>query len=103
MKNKFLALSFLFFCIASSLSAQQLKEGQKAPDFKLYTLDGTSSSLDTYQGKVVVIKMWFTTCAPCIQEIPKVNKLVDNYKDRNDIVFLAPSPNNKSVLEKIYY
>ena len=100
MKNKFLGLSFLFFCIASSLSAQQLKEGQKAPDFKLYALDGTSSSLDTYQGKVVVIKMWFTTCAPCIQEIPKVNKLVESYKNRNDIVFLAPSPNNKSVLEK---
>ena len=39
--------------------------------------------------KIVVIKCWFIHCAPCIKEFPAVNKLVAQYKDRKDIVFIS--------------
>ncbi len=96
--------SFLYTflcCFVFQIShAQEIKLGEKASDFKLYALDGSTSNLNDYKDKVVVIKMWFKECTPCLQEIPAVNKLVEKYEDRDDIVFIAPSPNSKSKLEK---
>ena len=96
--------SFIYFILIAlgtlSLSAQTVQEGLKAPDFKLYDLEGTKTTLEDYKGKVVVIKMWFKECAPCLQEIPKVNRLVEKYKNRNDIVFIAPAPNDKRTLKR---
>lgn len=83
-----------------SISAQNVQEGLKAPDFNLYNLEGIKTTLEDYKGKVVVIKMWFKECAPCLQEIPKVNRLVEKYKNRNDIVFIAPAPNDKRTLKR---
>ena len=98
MKSFFVA--FLCCFIFQNSHAQEIKLGEKASDFKLYALDGNTSNLNDYKDKVVVIKMWFKECTPCLQEIPTVNKLVEKYKDRNDIVFIAPSPNSKSTLTK---
>ncbi len=98
MKSLF---SIILCCFAFQfLVAQSFQEGVKAPDFKLYSLDGTTSNLGTYKDKVIVIKMWFKECTPCLQEIPTVNKLVVKYENRDDVVFIAPSPNSKSTLEK---
>ncbi|WP_111706940.1 TlpA family protein disulfide reductase [Lutibacter citreus] len=83
-----------------NVNAQSVLKGKNAPDFKLYNLKGKTSTIETYADKVVVLKMWFTTCAPCIQEMPKVNKVVEKYKNRADIVFIAPAPNSKKTLKK---
>ncbi|SMO53750.1 TlpA family protein disulfide reductase [Solitalea koreensis] len=64
--------------------------GQPAPDFTVTTLDGKQVSLSSLKGKVVVMNFWFTMCRPCVEEIPTLNKFVEKYKDRKDIVFLAP-------------
>ncbi|WP_089377632.1 peroxiredoxin family protein [Lutibacter flavus] len=100
MKRKLLLFFVLIIGVLFIGNAQIVQKGAKAPDFRLYALDGTINSLDTYKNKVVVIKMWFTTCAPCLHEIPKVNKLLEKYKNRNDIVFIAPAPNSKKTLKK---
>ncbi|GGH72920.1 peroxiredoxin [Filimonas zeae] len=59
-----------------------------APDFELKDLQGNSWSLKALRGKVVVLNFWFTTCAPCIQEMPDLNELVKTYENRN-VVFLG--------------
>ncbi|UKJ06788.1 TlpA family protein disulfide reductase [Solitalea lacus] len=64
--------------------------GQPAPDFTVKTLDGKEVSISSLKGKVVVMNFWFTMCKPCVEEIPTLNKFVEKYKDRKDIVFLAP-------------
>lgn len=64
--------------------------GKPAPDFTVKTLDGKSISMSSLKGKVVVMNFWFTLCRPCIEEIPTLNKFVEQYKNRKDIVFLAP-------------
>ena len=84
MKSLF---SIVLCCFAFQFSvAQSFQKGVKAPDFKLYALDGTTSNLETYKDKVVVIKMWFKQCTPCLQEIPTVNKLVEKYKNRDEYI-----------------
>lgn len=47
----------------------------------LITIDGKEFSLDALKGKPTLINFWFTRCAPCIDEIPILNEMHDNYKD----------------------
>ncbi|KAF2336985.1 peroxiredoxin family protein [Flavobacterium daemonense] len=59
-----------------------------APEFELKDLEGKIWSLKELRGKTVVLNFWFTSCAPCIKEIPELNKLVDEYKNK-EVVFLG--------------
>lgn len=68
-----------------------------APAFSLTSLDGRKFELAALRGKVVVLNFWFTGCQPCIEEMPKLNELVDRFKDQ-DVVFLAPSLDNEATL-----
>lgn len=62
--------------------------GKPAPDFELKDLQGNTWSLKALRGKVVVLNFWFTTCAPCVAEMPELNELVKAY-DKKDVVFLS--------------
>ena len=50
------------------------------------------------KGKAVVLGLWFTTCGPCIQEIPALNQLKTQYGD--DVVFLAMTFDPPSCVQK---
>ena len=49
------------------------------PDFK--TLDNKKLSFNDLKGKPTLINFWFTTCLPCIEEMPVLNKIKDTFKD----------------------
>ena len=68
--------------------AYEAMRNKSAPDFTLTDLQGKRWSLRALRGKVVVLNFWFTSCAPCIQEMPELNKLTKAYNP-NDVVFLA--------------
>ena len=40
------------------------------------------------RGKTVVLNFWFTNCGGCVLEIPELNKLQQQYADKN-VAFLA--------------
>lgn len=69
-----------------------------APQFELKDLNGKVWSLKELQGKTVVLNFWFTSCAPCIKEIPELNKLVEEYKNK-DVVFLGITYNTQEHVE----
>ena len=62
--------------------------GCKAIDFSVTTIDGEDIVLSELRGKVVVLNFWFTTCLPCLKEIPELNKLVEN-NDIDDVIFIG--------------
>ena len=72
---------------------------KNAPEFELTDLQGKKWSLKKLQGKVVVLNFWFTTCIPCINEIPELNSLVQDYKDKN-VVFLGLTFSTKDQVKK---
>jgi thiol-disulfide isomerase/thioredoxin len=37
--------------------------------------NGKETGLDTYKGKVVLLNFWATWCAPCIRELPSLDRL----------------------------
>lgn len=62
--------------------------GCKAPNFNVKTIKGETLKLNDLKGNVVVINFWFEECAPCIAELPALNKLNEDYKTK-DVVFIA--------------
>lgn len=64
-------------------------EGTPFPKFSFKDLNGNEVSNETMKGKIIVIKCWYIHCTPCIREFPQVNRLVQEYKDRKDILFVS--------------
>ncbi len=62
------------------------QKGFYAPEFKLNTLDGESVALTDFHGKAVLLNLWATWCPPCQQEMPTIEKLYEEYKDRGFVV-----------------
>jgi peroxiredoxin len=61
-----------------------------APDFTIADLDGHKVKLSSYKGKVVVLNFWGTWCEPCKAEMPSLNKLYLEHRDKG-LVVLAVS------------
>ena len=66
------------------------KKSILAPGFILPGLDGEPVSLDDYRGKVVLLNIWATWCAPCVEEAPSLEKLNNRFKE-DDFKMLAVS------------
>jgi peroxiredoxin len=49
--------------------------GEAAPLFALRDGDGTLRRLDDYRGRAVWINFWATTCGPCREELPSIEKV----------------------------
>lgn len=73
---------------------------KKAPEIAGKDLSGNQVNLSSLQGKVVVINFWSIGCGPCIVEMPELNKLVEKYKSRKDVVFLAITGDENEKLKK---
>jgi peroxiredoxin len=57
-----------------------------APNFTLPNLDGNNVSLTDYRGKVVLLNIWATWCAPCVAEMPSMQKLYQELKDEGFLI-----------------
>ena len=56
---------------------QPIITGAEAPDFQVLDLSGNAVSLSDYEGRVVLLNVWATWCAPCKHEMPSMQRLYD--------------------------
>ncbi|WP_299885031.1 peroxiredoxin [uncultured Lacinutrix sp.] len=73
--------------------------GEKALDFLVTDMNGNNIKLSRLKGKVVVLNFWFTKCPPCIQEMPSLNKLIEEFKGKN-VEFIAITFNKKEIVKQ---
>ena len=76
--------------------------GKPMPELSLTTVTGEKIETKDLKGKVIVINLWFTSCLPCILELPALNRLVEEYKDKN-VVFLGISTDTKAMLDADFF
>ena len=72
-----------------SASFDAALKGKPLPNFVFKDILGNTYTPDDIKEKVVVINLWFTSCAPCIEEMPELNKLVKEYENNDAVLFLA--------------
>lgn len=51
-----------------------------APAFSIRTLQGNVLSLDNLQGRVVLLDFWATWCGPCKEELPRIQKIAQQFQ-----------------------
>lgn len=74
--------------LLQGIGMQVPKEPLAATDFTLESLDGKTSSLSDFKGKLVFLNFWATWCPPCRSEMPAMQSLYEKLKARG-LVILA--------------
>jgi thiol-disulfide isomerase/thioredoxin len=77
--------------ITAVAPADREKPGEVAGE----TLDGQDVSLEQYAGKVVVVNVWGSWCAPCRKEAPMLADAAREWADK-DVVFLGINTRDQS-------
>ena len=58
---------------------QPVAVGYPAPDFEVMDTRGRPVSLADYRGRVVLVNIWATWCAPCLEEMPSMQRLYEAF------------------------
>ena len=58
-------------------------------NWQLQDLEGNNFQLDQVKGKVTLVNMWATWCPPCIAEMPSLQALYNDYKDKIEFVLVS--------------
>jgi cytochrome c biogenesis protein CcmG/thiol:disulfide interchange protein DsbE len=72
--------------------------GKEYPIENETTLDGKQISLNDLKGKPTLVNLWFTGCAPCIEEMPVLNELKSKYGEKFN--FLSITFDSESKVKK---
>ncbi len=91
----------LFLIINCTRSYAQLLVGSHAPDIKVTNWINNKSKQTELTGKFIVIDFWATWCAPCLAAQPNMNKLRNEFKDREDLIFLSISDEPEDKIQKL--
>lgn len=85
-----LAAGILFWWVGRYDSLDSMEEEPVSlthvPDFLLYDLENQPVRLSDFQGKLLLINFWATWCPPCMEEIPHLEKLFQNYAKKGLMV-----------------
>ncbi len=55
--------------------------GKPAPEVKLDLLDGGKFRLSEEKGHIVVLDFWATWCAPCMQAMPEMDRVIQEFEN----------------------
>ncbi len=94
-----IALSHRHFAnVDAAIADAQTHRNLKSLDFLCRLQDGSSVSLKTLKGKIIILDFWATWCGPCIAELPHLQQLYEEFKDDNGIFIVALSTENSQQL-----
>ena len=71
------------------VAAEQQTTQQAAPNLTLTALDGSKVELTSFKGKPLFLNFWATWCPPCVAEMPYINELYPEYKDKINFALVS--------------
>ncbi|MEA3479907.1 MAG: TlpA disulfide reductase family protein [Bacteroidota bacterium] len=72
-------------------SMSSLTPGLEAPIIKGIDSNGNDFTIEELRGQVIYIDVWATWCSGCVEKIPKMHALQEEFKNQNLIQFLFVS------------
>ena len=82
-------------------------KGKPAPDTIFNDPDGGEISLADFKGNPVLVNLWATWCAPCVKELPTLDKLAASHRIDGQLGVIAvsqdmgPQPSVDAFLDKL--
>ena len=82
-------------------------KGQPAPAAEFRYPDGGGISLAKFKGTPVLVNLWASWCAPCVKELPTLDKLAATHRDDGALGVIAvsqdsgPQPSVVAYLKKL--
>jgi peroxiredoxin len=78
--------SVLLFRLVPYFQIHRVEVGDSAPSFNLTADDGSGVRLEDYRGKFVLLNFWATWCPPCVEELPSLNGLHQQFQEKGLVV-----------------
>jgi peroxiredoxin len=79
---------FAFFAYSLVSHSKHTDVGDKAYNFELPNLDGSTTKLSDFKGQMVVINVFATWCQPCKDEAPELQSFAKEYGDKYKLIML---------------
>ena len=74
--------------------------GKEPEKFEFVDMKGNTVDRQSLQGKVAVLDMWFLSCPYCFAGFPNLQKVYEQYKDNDRVVFLTVDTDEPSITNK---
>ena len=114
MRNILILIFFLGYISSCSFIPLSISDANKASDFNLmiYRLDEeqyvSQINLNDYRGSTVIVNFWAIWCMPCRREMPILQDISHELKDRGLVVIginsgLEKDPDNEEIVEFLNY
>ena len=114
MRNILILIFFLGYISSCSFIPLSISDANKASDFNLmlYRLDEeqyvSEIDLNDYRGSTVIVNFWAIWCMPCRREMPILQDISHELKDRGLVVIginsgLEKDPDNEEIVEFLNY
>ena len=90
--------------IDNSISNTRYTVGDKIFNFTVETYksayNGGPFSVESARGKVLVINFWYTTCGPCVEELPFFEEVNKEFGDKIEVVAIHANNDEVPIVQK---
>jgi len=80
----------------------RLVEGGPFPSLVLTGFQGEKQALDAYRGRLVILNVWATWCAPCRMELPSLDRLNEALDEKKFIVIGLSVDSDRDIAIEFY-
>lgn len=90
---------FGYFAYSMVHQSKKTDVGDKAYNFSLPNLDGSTTKLSDYKGKTIVINYFATWCEPCKEEAPELAQYAKDYGEKYPLIMIDRGETKDNVKE----
>lgn len=76
--------------------------GETAPAVQFEDPDGAPARLADFRGRPVLLNLWATWCAPCVAEMPTLDRLAARESDRLQVLTVSQDLNGREKVEAFF-
>lgn len=75
---------------------------QKLPEFQFMDEKGRPQSLNDFKGQFIVLNIWATWCAPCVKEMPSLDRLQGKFGKRIEVIAVSQDFGGATMVKTFY-
>jgi thiol-disulfide isomerase/thioredoxin len=76
--------------------------GGAAPATEFEDPEGAPASLADFRGKPVLVNLWATWCAPCVAEMPTLDRLAERESERLHVLTVSEDLDGRNAVEAFF-